>query len=164
MRPLRANRPTTRLLPRPQTGGVVVLSLLVSSAGWAQTDDTALLRCSQAGDSAARLSCYDALAEKARARQGSPAAKAAATEAFGKQVTPAGELKGVDSRITGRFEGWGPRTRLRLANGQVWEVIDGSSAVLWLENPVVRVVRGALGSFVFEVEGANTTARVRRVE
>ena len=61
-------------------------------------------------------------------------------------------------------EGSGPRTRFKLANGQVWQVTDDSSAAYNLLNPQVTVRRAAFGSFVLEIEGANRTPRVRRVE
>ena len=62
------------------------------------------------------------------------------------------------------FEGWGPTSRIRLTNGQVWQVTDGSSAPLSLQSPRVTVKRALLGGYVMEFEGSNRTARVRRVE
>ncbi len=62
------------------------------------------------------------------------------------------------------FEGWGARTRIRLANGQVWQVVDGSSAALALNEPRVTVRRALMGDFVLEVEGSNRTAKVKRLE
>lgn len=85
----------------------------------------------------------------------------AATSRFG---LPSPAAEAVDSRIAGRVEGWGPRTRFTLANGQVWEVEDGSSAALWLENPAVRVRRGLVGAYYLEIEGTNRSPRVRRLQ
>jgi len=70
----------------------------------------------------------------------------------------------IESHIPGRFEGWRANSRIRLANGQVWQVIDNS----WLggewDNPKVAIRRGALGSFYLDIEGENRSPRVRRVE
>jgi hypothetical protein len=54
-------------------------------------------------------------------------------------------------------------TRLKLENGQVWEVVDASKAAYSLERPAVRVSRGVLGSFFIEIQGVSRTPRVRRV-
>lgn len=149
-----------------------------------------LLRCRGLADDRARLACYDALAATARpatpaaapvappvppagtaagtaavvAAPQPPAAPAASPTAetdFGR--TGAGPQQ-VETRIDGLFEGWDRNTRIRLANGQVWQVIDGSAAALALRDPVVRVRRAALGSFLMEFEGTNRTVRVRRAE
>ncbi|KPF48787.1 hypothetical protein IP87_09545 [beta proteobacterium AAP121] len=69
----------------------------------------------------------------------------------------------MNSRVQGRFEGWQRGTRLRLANGQVWEVVDGTVAVYDLDSPAVTVRRGLLGSYFIEIEGVSATPRVRRV-
>ena len=152
-----------------------------------------LSRCRALPDAAARLACYDNLPLPAAALAAPaappvrpagaavvPAAGAAAVPgpsvaaapatvlageaAFGLQGPARGELAAVRSSVAGRFEGWGTRSRIRLVNGQVWEVSDDSNAVTWLFNPQVTVRRALLGSFVLEVESLNRTARVRRVE
>lgn len=91
------------------------------------------------------------------------AAQAAAEADFGLPASSRGPRE-ITSTLPGFFPGWEPRARLRLANGQVWQVIDGSSAVLYLRDPVVKVQRGALGSFFLEIAGTNVSPRVRRVE
>jgi hypothetical protein len=77
----------------------------------------------------------------------------------------ADEVKAITSHIPGRFEGWSRDTRIRLANGQVWQVVE-SGRVYYpnLENPKVTVRRAALGSFLMDIEGVAATPRVRRVE
>ena len=70
----------------------------------------------------------------------------------------------LESRIAGRFEGWDPGTRLKLANGQVWEVLDTKRVSHELDNPTVRIKRGMLGSFFMEIDGVSATPRVRRVQ
>ena len=77
---------------------------------------------------------------------------------------PRADIAAINSRIVGVMDGWGPRTRFKLANGQVWQVTDDSSGAYDLKDPQVTVRRAAFGSFVLEIEGANRTPRVRRVE
>jgi hypothetical protein len=74
-------------------------------------------------------------------------------------------VQAVDSHIPGEFRGWEAGSRIKLANGQVWEVADGSRGALApVIDPKVRVRRGVLGSFYLEIEGLNRSPRVRRVE
>jgi hypothetical protein len=92
------------------------------------------------------------------------AANNAGSSSFGLERAKAAEPQEVVSRISGLFEGWGARTRIRLANGQVWQVVDGSTAALALNEPRVTVRRALMGDFVLEVEGSNRTAKVKRLE
>jgi hypothetical protein len=55
-------------------------------------------------------------------------------------------------------------TRIRLDNGQVWEVIDGIGAAVGPDQREVTVRRGAMGSFFLDFAGTNHSARVRRVQ
>lgn len=133
----------------------------------AQTDDNALLRCRQAATDAARLSCYDTLADQARQRLASrPAAAAPVDKAaeFGQPPKPgAADLEVMESRIAGRFEGWRPGQRFTLTNGQVWQIVDDSSGFGDSQEPVVRIRRAALGSFMMEVDGVTRSPRVKRL-
>jgi hypothetical protein len=70
----------------------------------------------------------------------------------------------IQSYIPGRFEGWGPNYRIRLANGQVWQVVDDSKGILQRQDPKVTVRRGLLGSFYLDFEGDNRSPRVKRIE
>lgn len=64
----------------------------------------------------------------------------------------------------GTFSGWGPIEKIPLANGQVWQIADGSQTAYDIKNPVVRIVRGAFGSFFMEIEGVSHSPKVRRVQ
>jgi hypothetical protein len=119
-------------------------------------DDEALRRCRSLVDPVARLGCYDAVSLAPQAPTATPAS-------FGLQ-TPRDELDEINSSIRGHFEGWGPRSRIPLANGQVWQISDDSSASYELNDPKVKVRRAALGSFVLEIEGARRAPKVRRIE
>lgn len=155
---------------------------LALAASHALADDTGLQRCRAIKDSAQRLACYDALplapapvlapsSPVAAAPAGSTAAQSAPAAApsllarFGfEQRAQPNELATVESYIPGRFEGWGPSSIIKLANGQVWQVSDGSSRTAWVENPKVKITRGAFGSFFLEIERVNPAPRVRRVQ
>ncbi len=70
----------------------------------------------------------------------------------------------VQSRIAGRFEGWGPKEKLTLANGQVWQIQDESVAAYSLNSPIVEIERGAFGSFFMRIEGVAQVPKVRRLQ
>ncbi len=127
-----------------------------------------MLRCRGLTDATARLACYDALPLP------SVAVKAAPTVAAIAPQTPAqfgleskaykSELDLIESRIVGRFEGWGAGSRIRLENGQVWQVSDDTSRYLDMNNPRIVVRRGALGAFYLEIDGTNHSPKVKRVQ
>jgi hypothetical protein len=66
--------------------------------------------------------------------------------------------------IVGPFVGWRPNGRIQLANGQVWQVTDGSEAAYDLRDPTVRITRGFAGTFFMEINGVSQTPRVRRLQ
>lgn len=158
--------------------------LLMSSAVLA--DDAAVLRCRAIADSTARLACYDAIVlQPGTAGAGSAAAKAATPAAtttpsapaqsspaqqspsqFGLEARQANktEIQAIESSIVGSFEGWRANSNIRLANGQVWQIADDTARAHYVDNPKVRIRRGALGSFYLEIEGTNHSPRVRRVQ
>jgi hypothetical protein len=158
--------------------------LLLAATTPALADDAGILRCRAIKDSAARLSCYDAIAVPSAAPSAAPAApgqpKAAATpgaapqaaaapatpaQQFGMEAkTPVGQLDAIESTIPGKFEGWGPNTIIPLANGQSWQISDGSTGYVNAENVKVKIRRAFMGSFVLEIEGSNRIAKVRRVK
>jgi len=152
------------------------LTLLLLS-GAALADDAAVLKCRALGDGAARLACYDAIPVGAR-QPAAVAAPAAATVAaaaparskeadFGMEAVKQREEqpKSITSTVAGNFEGWGPGSQIKLANGQVWRVIDGSEAVLpRMRDPKVTIERNMFGTLFLKVEGTNNSAKVRRVQ
>jgi hypothetical protein len=154
--------------------------LLVS--GVAIADDTAILRCRTITDASARLACYDALPmTPASGNAAKPAASPSAVPAQppAQQPTPPpaqaqfgledrnankGAVDAIESTIPGSFEGWRANSNIRLANGQVWQISDDTSRAHYIDNPKVRIRRGALGSFYLEIQGTNHSPRVRRVQ
>ena len=105
-------------------------------------------------------------APAARTAQAAPAANTEAgfgLDTIAKDRTA--DLKSTESTVVGKIEGWGPTTQFKLANGQVWRVVDGSSE--WFierTNPKVVLTRNAIGTVFFEVDGAKQPPRVRRVQ
>ncbi|MDY0975507.1 hypothetical protein SOM61_11055 [Massilia sp. CFBP9012] len=150
------------------------LAILLLASGSALANDAALLKCRAVTDVAARVACYDAIplgaASPAAAAPGAPRAAApvaTAEENFGMEAVKQRETqpKSMQSTIVGNFEGWGPGSRIRLANGQVWRVVDGSDAVLAPAKDVkVSIERNMFGTIFMRVDGTNASAKVRRVE
>ena len=94
-----------------------------------------------------------------------PAPASTKAEAFGlPQETATIASQSIQSTTGANFYGWGPKERIRLQNGQVWEVTDGSSGTLSSPNTKVTVRKGAFGGFTMEFEGLNRSPKVRRVE
>ncbi len=168
-----------------------VLTLMISATpllATAAATDAQLQQCRAIPDRTARLACYDALPLGATTTAAAPAAEpqrpastvamklppsvphiapappAEAAAKFGLEQREAKQVERIESHITGSFEGWNPGTRIRLANGQVWQVSDDSRASLYLQNPKVVVRRASMGTFILEIEGSNNAPRVRRVD
>jgi hypothetical protein len=137
---------------------VSLLLALLGTAGAALADDAAILACRNLTDGAARLACYDAIPAGAR-----PAA--ASVQSFGlEQKQPEEPARSIETTIVGKVSGWGPATLFTLANGQVWKVVDGSSADLApVTNPPVKIVRNMFGTMFLEIDGTNASPKVRRV-
>jgi len=152
-------------LPLP----VLMLALLTASST-ALADDAALLKCRTLSDTATRVACYDAIPVGAAA----PAAAAAVTapartpeQNFGLEAVKQREAQpaSIRSTVVGDFDGWGPGSQIRLANGQVWRVIDGSDAVLpRTKDAAVTIERNVFGTLFLKVDGGNSSAKVRRVQ
>lgn len=163
-------RERRRALPALAAAGL--WGLVLGGPVAAQSTDEGLQRCRAVAEPTARLACYDALAAAARSVQAPaaadrpPAALPTApgeAERFGLSGALAGQLQRLESAVAADFEGWYPKDRIRLANGQVWEVVDGSSAALAPRARKVVVRRGALGAFYMDFEGSNVSPRVIRV-
>ena len=143
------------MINSPHLAALAALAMLPWLPQVASASDAALAQCRALAEAQARLACYDRIPLASAAPAPAPAAAAkspamAATVAAGPAaVSPTAATLGlpqrpeqaerVSSSINGRFEGWSPRGRIRLANGQVWEVADGSSGTYWLQNPAVKV-------------------------
>ena len=154
-----------------------VLFLLAFVPGAVLADDAAVLKCRALPDAAGRLACYDAM-PVGRAQAAAPVVAAVSSAPAPAPAPPIASFgsermkknvdalpKSMESTVVGEFDGWGPNTRIKLANGQVWRVIDDSSAVLpRRSNTKVRIERNLFGTLFLSVEGSNSAAKVRRVE
>lgn len=149
------------------------LFVLLLVSGSALADDAAMRQCRSIADVPARVACYDAIPVGAVA----PLAAAVAPtpqqreQAFGmasvqapKSAVPEQD-NSISSTIAGRFDGWSGNELIKLSNGQVWRVVDGSSAVLSpVSNAKVTVERNFIGTFFLKIEGTNNSPKVRRVQ
>ncbi|HUR19829.1 MAG TPA: hypothetical protein VMZ90_03420 [Vicinamibacterales bacterium] len=162
----------------------VFLALALSTLALpSAADDAALRRCRALKEASARLACYDAVplqapggpalpqaaaqpAPSAAPQPAAPASPAETPEArFGmERRVAAAELPTIESYIPGPFQGWGPNYRIRLANGQVWQIADDSGRRMDVRDPKVTVRRGALGAFFLDFEGDNRSPRVKRIQ
>ena len=164
--------------------------LLISNLALA--NDAAILRCRALADAAPRLACYDAMTvasaltpapanaavaparlptnltnnTPALAAPSAPAVAKTEVEKFGliDKTVKKDELDLIESSIPGSFEGWTATTVFRLANGQVWRVNDDSARPHYVDNPKVKITRGALGAFYMEIQGTKIAPRVKRVK
>jgi hypothetical protein len=158
-----------------------LLPTLLLAAGLAQASDAELQRCRQIADASQRLRCYDALPLAATpsapaVMRAAPAAPPAATapaagtpsaaaDNFGLEDRSGGtRVDVIESSIVGNFEDWGPNYRFNLANGQVWQVMDGSIGFRSSSDSRVKIRRGMLGAFYLELVGTNRSPRVQRVQ
>ena len=72
----------------------------------------------------------------------------------------------IYTSISGEFRGWeGAGTRLKLDNGQVWQITDSTARLkVQVTDPRVIIEPGAFGSWYLKIEGYNTRARVKRIK
>lgn len=146
-----------------------VMSFGVSTV---MADAAAIARCRTIIAAQERLACYDEirlpLPGAAVPQRAAPASVAEPNATFGfesRQVPLAVDtVDTVASSVDGHFDGWVPRRQVRLANGQVWEISDGSTAAYDLRDPGVRISRGVSGTFFMAIQGVAQTPRVRRVK
>ena len=121
------------------------LALSVLATG-AAAQESPLAACRAISATAERLACYDAIplsAVAGPARTGPP--------------------KVIETSIAGPFRGWWPKEKLTMTNGQVWQVIDGSTGAVNLTDPKVTIRRDLVGGYHLELEGANVYPRVKQV-
>lgn len=139
-----------------------VLFSLMFLSGAAVAADPDLLSCRKLPDGPVRLACYNAIpAGEAAVAAPATATMVPAAPAAMKSSTPEAD---VVTSFEGMFDGWVAGQNIRLANGQIWKVIDGSEYAAELRNPKVTIQRGLLGAVFLDIEGAHRSPRVRRVK
>ena len=117
---------------------ILALSLLATSAA---AQESALRSCRAVAAAAERLACYDAISLPAS------------------NEPP----KVIETSIAGPFRGWWPKEKITMTNGQVWQVIDGSTGAVNLTDPKVTIRRDLIGGYHLEFEGANVYPRVKQI-
>lgn len=148
--------------------------VLFMVSGAALADDTAIRACRTVTESAARLNCYDkiALPTTPMAYAAAPVPPALtpqqsfglASAALAVQARPE-KIDAIESTIVGDFDGWGPSTTFKLANGQTWKIVDGSEAVLpFSQHQKIKITRNFIGTLFLQIEGSNNAPKVRRVD
>jgi hypothetical protein len=78
-------------------------------------------------------------------------------------LTPGTEIEyaTVESKIVGKFIGWGSNTVFTLENGQRWKIANGGSYTTPpVDGPNVKIEPGSLGGFWMKVEGVSSRVRV----
>ncbi|MBD8627117.1 MAG: hypothetical protein RR983_19510 [Massilia sp.] len=145
----------------------VLMVALLTASGTALADDAALLKCRTLSDIPARMACYDAIPVGAAGPAAAPAPARTPEQNFGLEAVKQREAQpaSIRSTVVGDFDGWGPGSQIRLANGQVWRVIDGSDAVLpRTKDAAVTIERNVFGTLFLKIDGGNSSAKVRRVQ
>jgi hypothetical protein len=148
-------------------------------------NDAALQKCRSVTADKERLKCYDAInvstvtapvasptdqttsaanTAVTTTKSASPSSSSTAAD-FGLPATvPAAQVDKIQSNVAGRLSTWQQGTRIRLANGQVWQVTDDSRGFCDCDNPKVEITRGAFGTFFMEIAGKNNAPRVKRLQ
>ena len=74
------------------------------------------------------------------------------------------EPEEINSRILGVFNGWSGETTFELENGQIWKKSGNGFLSANVNNPKIKIKKGALGSFTLSVEGFNSSIKVKRIK
>ena len=74
------------------------------------------------------------------------------------------ETDQITSRILGEFKGWSGYTKFQLENGQIWQQSSEGLLIVRMNNPTVIIKKSFFGTYNLNVEGVNSTVKVRRVE
>ncbi len=74
------------------------------------------------------------------------------------------EVDQITSRILGEFKGWSGYTKFQLENGQIWQQSSEGLLIVRINNPTVIIEKSFFGTYNLNVEGVNSTIKVRRVQ
>jgi hypothetical protein len=109
-----------------------------------------------------RLDCYDQYAENLSQQKTKPTEEDQKA-AFGlPKTSPADDIGAISARIT-QIETFSRGSRLLyLDNQQVWRQVGNSSQPKLRNGDMIRIKRGALGSFVLKKADSNRSMRVKR--
>ena len=74
------------------------------------------------------------------------------------------ETNQITSRILGEFKGWSGYTKFQLENGQIWQQSSEGLLIVRMNNPTVSIKKSFFGTYNLNVEGVNSTIKVRRIQ
>ena len=74
------------------------------------------------------------------------------------------EVDQITSRILGEFKGWSGYTKFQLENGQIWQQSSEGLLIVRINNPTVIIKKSFFGTYNLNVEGVNSTVKVRRIQ
>ena len=70
----------------------------------------------------------------------------------------------ITSKILGEFKGWSGYTKFQLENGQVWQQSSEGLLIVRINNPTVIIKKSFFGTYTLNVEGVNSSIKVRRTQ
>ena len=74
------------------------------------------------------------------------------------------ETDQITSRILGEFKGWSGYTKFQLENGQIWQQSSEGLLIVRINNPTVTIKKSFFGTYNLNVEGVNSSIKVRRIQ
>jgi len=131
------------------------------------------MACRRIADSLQRLVCYDAVqgpAGAAAPAAPAPITPAPAQPAPAEKAAPVQQGMGlfqaevIETQLEEDVPGWSPNYKIRLTNGQVWQVSDDSSGTLRRGPRKVIIRRSFLGAYYMDIEGVANPIRVTRAK
>lgn len=70
----------------------------------------------------------------------------------------------IETSIAGQFTGWWPKDRIKMTNGQIWQISDDSTGAANLTDPKVKIRSGFFGGYKLEIEGIAKAPSVKRLQ
>jgi len=119
--------------------------------------------CRKISDPTAKLACYEALPLTPATPPQAPPASPGTSGTERTETPRVGEAM-VESTVPSDFSGWGPNEKIALENGQVWQVVDGSTYAARPGKRKAAVRRGVLGAHFLDIDGVALSPRVRRIK
>lgn len=87
------------------------------------------------------------------------------TRGFEDAAMSAMDDRDIIARVVGPFQGWDGNTVFTLDNGQIWKQAEKRTFyVPTTEDAVVRIEKGAFGTWKLSVEGYNRQVKVERIQ
>ena len=74
------------------------------------------------------------------------------------------EVDQITTRILGEFKGWSGYTKFQLENGQIWQQSSEGLLIVRINNPTVTIKKSFFGTYNLNVEGVNSTIKVKRIQ